>query len=139
MYGLVSTEKSLEGDRVCIHCHSIALSVRISPRETGFDRIVDLCDCGAGGNFEALLKSDAVLYRPIETINEAIGNMIVKKEQSAAAPLNANNITNAELAIAIEVTVKHINGMSSLFIDMLKNHLKLLLEEQAHRACGKRV
>ena len=138
MYRLVSTEELPGGNRVCVHCHSIALSVRIPPKETGFDRVVDLCDCGAGRNFETLLKSDAILYRPIETINEAIGNMVIR-EQSAAAPLNAHNVTNAELAIAIEVTVKHINGMSSLFIDMLKNHLKLLLEEQAHRACGKRV
>ena len=134
MYRLVSTEESLEGDRVCIYCHSIALSVRISPREAGFDRVVDLCDCGAGGNFGTLLKSDAVLYRPIETINEAIGNMIVKKEQSAAAPLNACDITNAELSSYICETLQHIRvtGEGKLK-ERLGTHFEKLLTEREAR------
>lgn len=133
MYRLVSTEELPGGDRVCIHCHSIALSVRISPRETGFDRVVDLCDCGAGGIFETLLKSDAVLYRPIETINEAIGNMVIR-EQSAAAPLNAHNVTNAELSSYICETLQHIRvtGEGKLK-ERLGTHFEKLLTEREAR------
>ncbi len=45
-----------------------------------------------------------------------------------------HTLSNNELAEAIGVTTGLIKSMSSLFIDMLKDHLKLLLEEQARRA-----
>ena len=49
-------------------------------------------------------------------------------------PSRPNTLSNDELAEAIGVTVGLIKSMSSLFVDMLKEHLKLLLEEQARRA-----
>lgn len=132
MYGLVSTKELPGGNRVCIHCHSIALSVIIPLKETGFDRVVDLCDCGAGGNFETLLKSDTVLYRQIETIHKAIATMI--KKECAAAPLNACNITNAELSSYICETFQHIRttGESKLK-ERLGTHLEKLLTEREAR------
>ncbi len=49
-------------------------------------------------------------------------------------PSRPNTLSNDELAEAIGVTVGLIKSMSSLFVDSLKDHLKLLLEEQARRA-----
>lgn len=49
-------------------------------------------------------------------------------------PSRPHTLSNDELAEAIGVTVGLIKTMSSLFVDMLKDHLKLLLEEQARRA-----
>ena len=49
-------------------------------------------------------------------------------------PSRPNTLSNDELAEAIGVTTGLIKTMSSLFVDMLKEHLKLLLEEQARRA-----
>lgn len=45
-----------------------------------------------------------------------------------------HTLSNDELAEAIGVTVGLIKTMSSLFVDGLKKHLELLLEEQARRA-----
>ncbi len=49
-------------------------------------------------------------------------------------PSRSHTLSNDELAEAIGVTVGLIKSMSSLFVDMLKDHLELLLEEQARRA-----
>lgn len=49
-------------------------------------------------------------------------------------PSRSHTLSNNELAEAIGVTTGLIKTMSSLFVDMLKEHLKLLLEEQARRA-----
>ena len=49
-------------------------------------------------------------------------------------PSRPHTLSNDELAEAIGVTVGLIKTMSSLFVDGLKKHLELLLEEQARRA-----
>lgn len=58
-------------------------------------------------------------------------DLISKPPTFASRP---HTLSNDELAEAIGVTVGLIKTMSSLFVDMLKDHLKLLLEEQARRA-----
>ena len=58
-------------------------------------------------------------------------NLIPKPPTFVSRP---HTLSNDELAEAIGVTVGLIKSMSSLFVDSLKDHLKLLLEEQALRA-----
>ena len=49
-------------------------------------------------------------------------------------PNRSHTLSNDELAEAIGVTIGLIKSMGSLFVDGLKKHLELLLEEQARRA-----
>ena len=64
-------------------------------------------------------------------LHEMAKNLIPKPPVFISKP---HTLSNDELAEAIEVTVSLIKSLSSLFVDMLKDHLKLLLEEQARRA-----
>lgn len=64
-------------------------------------------------------------------LNKMAKNLIPKPPVFTSRP---HTLSNDELAEAIGVTVGLIKSLSSLFVDMLKDHLKLLLEEQARRA-----
>lgn len=64
-------------------------------------------------------------------LHEMAKNLIPKPPVFISKP---HTLSNDELAEAIGVTVGLIKSLSSLFVDMLKDHLKLLLEEQARRA-----
>ena len=64
-------------------------------------------------------------------LNEMAKNLIPKPPVFTS---KSHTLSNDELAEAIGVTVGLIKSLSSLFVDMLKDHLKLLLEEQARRA-----
>lgn len=56
------------------------------------------------------------------------------KDLISKPPSRPHTLSNDELAEAIGVTVGLIKSLGSVFVDSLKKHLELLLEEQARRA-----